>query len=184
MVLKKTLMKSKRVLLGVTGSVAAYKAGDIIRRLQDRDCDVTVMMTRAAQRFITPLTLASLSGKHVYTDMLDAANAWQMPHIFLAKEADVVLIAPATADVIAHLAHGLADDLLTCTAISTQAPIVLAPAMNDDMYANAAVQHNCGILKQRGMHIIEPVEGRLACNTTGQGHLADVDAIVSRVLEI
>src|SRR5690606_1642652 len=122
-------------------------------------CDVTVVMTSAAQKFISPLTLAALSGKQVYTDMLNAADAWQMPHIFLAKQADVILIAPATADVIARLAHGMANDLLTCTAISTKAPILIAPAMNDDMYANPIVKQNCDTLKKFGMRFIEPVDG-------------------------
>lgn len=174
--------KTKKVVLGVTGSIAAYKAGDMIRRLQDRGCDVTVVMTKGSEEFITALTLAGLSGKPVYNSMFDGGQgAWAMPHISLAKEADVILIAPATANVIAKLAHGLADDLLTCIAISTKAPIVIAPAMNTEMFENKIVQENCKKLKAAGFKFVEPAQGKLACGMTGMGHLAEVDDIVDAV---
>lgn len=177
--------KIKKVVLGVTGSIAAYKAGDIIRRLMDSGCDVTVIMTKEAEEFITPLTLSSLCGKQVYSSMFDRSqSAWAMPHIQLAKETDVLLIAPATANVIAKLAHGLADDLLTCTAITTRAPIIIAPAMNTEMLENKIVQENCKKLKNCGFRFIEPTLGKLACGVTGLGHLAEVDEIVKAVEKI
>jgi len=168
--------------LGVCGSIAAYKAGDIIRRLQGNHCEVTVIMTREAAQFITPMTLSALSGKSVYSDMFDQ-DAWRMAHIELAKSADAILIAPATANVIGKLANGLADDLLTTFAITSRAPIFIAPAMNDEMYANAIVQENCGKLKKHGFKFIEPVKGKLACGTVGVGHLAEVEDIVKAVLK-
>ncbi len=169
--------KNIHVVLGVCGSIAAYKAGDIIRRLQEENCEVTVIMTREAAEFITPLTLSSLSGKNVYSDMFDKYS-WRMAHIELSRAADIVLIAPATANVIGKLANGLADDLLTTFVITSRAPVVLAPAMNDQMYANPIVRENCAKLKKHGFKFIEPVEGKLACGTVGVGHLAEVDQIV------
>ena len=172
--------KIKKVVLGVCGSIAAYKAGDIIRRLQDAYCEVTVIMTREAVEFITPLTLSSLSGKAVYSDMFDK-DSWRMAHIELAKSADIVLIAPATANCIGKLAKGLADDLLTTFAITSRAPIFIAPAMNDEMYANAIVKENCAKLKKHGVKFIEPTRGKLACGVVGVGHLAEVEDIVGVV---
>jgi phosphopantothenoylcysteine synthetase/decarboxylase len=172
--------KIKQVVLGVCGSIAAYKAGDIIRRLQDNHCEVTVIMTREAAEFITPLTLSSLSGKNVYSDMFDR-DSWRMAHIELARVADIVLIAPATANCIGKLANGLADDLLTTFAVTTRVPIFIAPAMNDEMYANGIVRENCAKLKKHGFKFIEPVKGKLACGTVGIGHLAEVEQIVKAV---
>jgi len=174
--------KNKHIVLGVCGSIAAYKAGDIIRRLQDDHCDVTVIMTREAAQFITPLTLSSLSGKNVHTDMFDK-DSWRMAHIELARTADVFLIAPATANVIGKLANGMADDLLTTFAITSKAPVFIAPAMNDEMYANGIVQENCSKLKKHGFKFIEPVKGKLACGVVGVGHLAEVEQIVKAVLK-
>ncbi|MBI4309472.1 MAG: hypothetical protein HY591_03980 [Candidatus Omnitrophica bacterium] len=173
----------KKVVLGVCGSIAAYKAGDIIRRLQEKNCTVTVVMTKEAGQFITPLTLSALSGTDVYTDMFDT-NAWRMAHIDLASQADVVLIAPATANIIAKIAHGLADDILSTFVLTTRAPLVIAPAMNDQMYANAMVRENCAKLKKHGVKFIEPARGKLACGSVGIGHLADVEDIVETVLKI
>ncbi len=175
------MSKTKRVVLGVCGSIAAYKAGDIIRRLQDAHCDVTVVMTKQAERFITPLTLATLSGRDVYADMFEG-QAWSMAHIELAKTAEVFLIAPATASMIGKLANGLADDLLTTLAVTTKAPLLIAPAMNDEMFANVFVQENCKKLRQHGVKFVEPVKGKLACGVTGMGHLAEVEDIVKAVL--
>lgn len=177
--------KTKQVVLGVTGSIAAYKSGDIVRRLMERGCDVTVVMTKEAEEFITPLTLSALSGKQVYSRMFDAQTGdGVMPHIRLAQDADVFLIAPATANVIAKLAHGLADDLLTCIALATKAAILIAPAMNTEMYENKIVQDNCRKLRSLGFKFIEPTSGKLACGITGVGHLADVDDIVKAVEKI
>jgi phosphopantothenoylcysteine decarboxylase/phosphopantothenate--cysteine ligase len=174
--------KPTQVVLGVCGSIAAYKAGDIIRRLQDNHCEVTVIMTREAAQFITPLTLSSLSGKNAYSDMFDQ-GPWRMAHIELARSADIVLIAPATANVIGKLANGLADDLLTTFVLTIRAPIFIAPAMNDRMYTNEIVRENCAKLKKHGFKFIEPVKGKLACGVVGVGHLAEVDQIVKAVLK-
>jgi phosphopantothenoylcysteine decarboxylase / phosphopantothenate---cysteine ligase len=175
--------KPKRVLLGITGSIAAYKACDIARGLIDKGFKVSVIMTRSAERFITPLTLSSLIGEPVYRDMFeDGSLDWQMPHIQLAKEAQVLLIAPATASIIAKLVTGSADDLLSCIALGTKATIIIAPAMNTKMYKNKFVQNNCAILKKHGVAFIEPKEGKLACGDTGEGHIADTDEIVRAVV--
>lgn len=176
------MTKKKTVILGVTGSIAAYKAGDIIRRLKEKGCDVSVVMTREAEKFITPLTLKSLAGGVVYRDLFDDNDeVWDMSHIVLGRQADVLLIAPATANVIGKIAGGLADDLLTCIAMATKATILIAPAMNDEMYKNKFVQENIAKLKKSGIGFIDPVRGELACGTTGVGHLADVTAIVEAV---
>jgi phosphopantothenoylcysteine decarboxylase/phosphopantothenate--cysteine ligase len=173
--------KIKQIVLGVCGSIAAYKAGDIIRRLQDNHCEVTVIMTKEAGQFITPLTLSSLSGRQVHCDMFERGS-WGMAHIELARSADIVLIAPATANIIGKLANGLSDDLLTTFVITSRAPVLIAPAMNDEMYANSIVRENCTKLKKHGFKFIEPVKGKLACGTVGIGHLAEVEQIVKAVL--
>lgn len=175
--------KNKRIVLGVTGSIAAYKAADIIRKLQEKNFSVTVVMTKDAQRFITPLTLSTLSQENVYTDMFEpSTNLLKVPHVDLAKETDGVLIAPATANTLAKMAHGLADDLLTCLVLATKAPVLIAPAMNDAMYENEIVQDNCKKLKNFGFKFIDPEKGSLACGTIGKGRLADVDTIVKKVV--
>ena len=174
-------LKNRQIVLGVCGSIAAYKAGDIVRRLQDSHCDVTVIMTKGAAEFITPLTLSTLSGKKAHSDLFDQ-DSWRMSHIELAKKTDTILIAPATANVIGKLANGLADDLLTTFVISSKARVLIAPAMNDEMYANEAVRENCAKLKKRGFLLVSPVKGKLACGTVGVGHLADVEDIVKAVL--
>jgi phosphopantothenoylcysteine decarboxylase/phosphopantothenate--cysteine ligase len=176
------MTKKKTAILGVTGSIAAYKAGDIIRRLKEKGYDVSVVMTREAEKFITPLTLKSLAGGAVYRDLFDDNDeAWDMSHIVLGRQADVLVIAPATANIIGKIAGGLADDLLTCIAMATKASILIAPAMNDEMYKNKFVQENIAKLKKNGIEFIDPVRGELACGTTGVGHLADVTAIVEAV---
>ena len=174
-------MKKKQVVLGITGSIAAYKAGDIVRRLQEKNCDMTVIMTACAEKFITPLTFEALSGRAVYRDMFARDLTWDMAHISLAKLADVLVIAPATANIIGKLASGIADDLLTCMAVTTKAPIVIAPAMNTDMFTNKIVQDNMAKLKKLGVKFIEPKTGKLACGDVGKGALADVDTIVKAV---
>jgi len=176
------MKKRKNIVLGVTGGIAAYRACDIIRRLQDAGCGVTVIMTRAAEEFITPLTLATLSGSRVYRDMFAVPDEeWSAHHIGLAEAADLLLIAPATANIIGKIAHGIADDLLTCVAMATTAPIVIAPSMNTNMYNNKIVRGNLTTLTQHGMHIIDPAIGKLACGTSGPGRLAAVDDIVAAV---
>jgi phosphopantothenoylcysteine decarboxylase/phosphopantothenate--cysteine ligase len=177
-------MKKNKVLLGVTGSIAAYKACDVVRRLQDAGCEVSVVMTESAQKFVTPLTFEALTRRPVYRTMFSNGAEWDMAHISLAKWADVCVIAPATANVIGKVAGGIADDLLTCTAITTAAPILIAPAMNTGMFANATVQENIAKLKKRGVRFVGPKEGKLACGDEGKGALADVDVIVKAVLAL
>ncbi len=177
------MAKQKRVILGVTGSIAAYKSADLIRRLVEKGFRVSVVMTKEAERFITPLTLSSLSGEKVYRGMFDKnEDPLAMPHITLAQEADVFLIAPATANIIGKLAHGIADNLITCIALATKAPILIAPAMNTQMYCNEIVQDNFRVLKKHGIEFIDPIRGKLACGTTGDGHIADEAAIMKAVL--
>ena len=179
------MAKQKRIILGVTGSIAAYKSADLIRHLIEKGFRVSVVMTKEAEHFITPLTLSSLANEKVYRGMFDEqGDPLAMPHITLAQEADVVLIAPATANIIGKLAHGIADNLLTCIALATKAPILVAPAMNTEMYHNAIVQENCRTLKKHGVHFIDPIKGKLACGITGDGHIADDDAIIEAVLRV
>jgi phosphopantothenoylcysteine decarboxylase/phosphopantothenate--cysteine ligase len=172
----------KNIVLGVTGSIAAYKACDIVRSLQKKECAVTVVMTKEAQKFLTPLTLASLSGQRVYTEMFwDDQSIWEKEHIALAHKADVLLIAPATAHMIGKIACGLADDLLSTIAMTTKAPMVIAPAMNSGMYQNPVVRLNIEKLKKHHVKIVDPIKGSLACGTKGIGHLAEIETIVKKV---
>ena len=176
-------MKNKKIVLGVTGSIAAYKACDILRRLQEKGCRVSVVMTKEAEKFVSSMTFASLSGGKVYGNMFAAqGTSWSMQHITLAQEADLVLIAPATANIIGKLAHGISDDLLSCIAITARAPILIAPAMNTEMYKNSIVQENIGKLKKHGFRFVDPIKGKLACGTNDIGHLAEVDDIVSAAI--
>lgn len=175
------MAKSKNIILGVTGSIAAYKSADILRRLMEKSFEVTVVMTKEAEEFITPLTLSALSGKRVYRGGIKDDDSWQMPHIRLAESADLILVAPATANIIGKMANGLADDLLTCILLATKAPVVLAPAMNTEMYLHKIVQDNCAKLKKIGVDFVEPSKGKLACGTVGQGHIADEEDILKAV---
>lgn len=175
-------MKKKQVVLAVTGSIAAYKAGDIVRRLQDNGCEVTVIMTTCAEKFVTALTFETLSGRPVQRDMFAREAEWDMAHISLAKRADVFVVAPATANIIGKIANGLADDIVTATAVTTKAPILIAPAMNTDMFTNPIVEENIAKLKKHGVRFVEPKSGKLACGDIGKGALADVDVIVKAVL--
>jgi phosphopantothenoylcysteine decarboxylase/phosphopantothenate--cysteine ligase len=171
--------------LGVTGSIAAYKSAEIVRRLTEKGLKVSVVLTKEAENFITPLTLSSLSGEKVYRSMFDEeSDPWQMPHISLAQQADALLIAPATANIISKIAHGLADDLLTCLCLTAKVPILIAPAMNTEMYQNKIVQSNCKKLKEAGFQFIEPGVGKLACGVFGIGHLADEQTIVGAVEKV
>jgi len=176
--------KLKKVILGVTGSIAAYKSADIIRQLKKKGFGVSVVMTQDAENFITPLTLSSLAGEEVYRDKFKKTSSLIMPHIDLAREARVLLIAPATANIIGKMAGGIADNLLTCVMLATKAPIVVAPAMNTNMYQNPIVQENCSRLKKHGIFFVDPVKGDLACGETGDGHIAKVKDIVDTVSQI
>jgi phosphopantothenoylcysteine decarboxylase/phosphopantothenate--cysteine ligase len=179
-----------RVALGVTGGIAAYKAAEIVRLLQDRGIRVQVVMTRAAQEFVRPLTFAALSGEKVITGMFSLAEEHTpnidsaIEHIAVAQSIDALLVAPATADVLAHFAQGIASDFLTTLYLATTAPVVIAPAMNVNMWNHPATQANLEILRQRGAKVVEPGSGYLACGMTGDGRLAGNDAIVAAVLEV
>jgi phosphopantothenoylcysteine decarboxylase/phosphopantothenate--cysteine ligase len=171
------MIKDSNIVIGVTGSIAAYKAVDIANKLTQDGANVDVVMTRSAQEFVTPLTFQTLTRRKVYTSLWDESNEGVV-HIDLAQKADVVLIAPATANIIAKLANGYADDLLTDVVLATRSPVVIAPAMNVNMYENAITQENIQKLKDRGFIFIEPVEGRLACGVYGKGKLAETHHIL------
>ena len=162
-----------RILLGVTGGIAAYKSAELVRRLRDRGAEVQVVMTAGARQFVTPLTFQALSGRPVRTDLWDEAAEAAMGHIELARWADRVLVAPASADFLARLAHGLADDLLTTLCLATDAPLSVAPAMNRLMWANAATQANVALLRSRGVTVLGPAEGDQACGETGPGRMLE-----------
>lgn len=172
---------ARTVVLGVTGSIAAYKACELVRLFVKKGDDVHVIMTDHAKAFVTPLTFRTLSRNPVQNEMFADPLAWKPEHISLAEAADVLVIAPATANILAKMAHGLADDLLSSVALATCAPIVVAPAMNTGMYLNAATQANFQTLKARGVAFVEMGDGDLACGTTGVGRMADPAAIVAVV---
>ena len=178
------LASRKTVLVGVTGCIAAYKACEIVRGLQKAGVRAKVVMTDHATEFVGPVTFRSLTREPVAVGLFDDAPGDPIHHISLAQECDLMLIAPATANCIAKLAHGLADDLLTTTALATKAPILIAPAMNVNMYENPITQENINRLKERGVHFVDPGEGYLACGDEGKGRLADVDVIVERALAL
>src|SRR5580704_12380819 len=173
-------MDGKRILLGVTGGIAAYKSADLVRRLMDRGAEVQVVMTAGARQFVTPTTFQALSGKPVRTDLWDAAAEAAMGHIELARWADLVLIAPASADFLARLTHGLADDLLSTLCLATTAPIAVAPAMNHMMWLNAATRANMELLTARGVHVLGPGVGDQACGEHGPGRMLEALDIASR----
>jgi phosphopantothenoylcysteine decarboxylase/phosphopantothenate--cysteine ligase len=162
---------NRNVLLGVTGGIAAYKSAELVRQLQERGATVRVIMTRGAMEFITPLTLQALSGNPVHTELLDEEAEQGMGHIELARWADLLLIAPATADLIARLAAGRADDLLTTAALATAAPLMLAPAMNQQMWRDPATEANISTLAARGYHLVGPAAGEQACGDIGPGRM-------------
>ena len=176
-----------KIALGVTGGVAAYKAAELVRRLQQEKLDVQVVMTRSAQQFITPLTFAALTGKKVITEMFGADDASPanvesaIEHIAVAQRIDLLLVAPATADILGHFAHGIAGDFLSTLYLATKAPVVVAPAMNVNMWEHPATQENLQTLRARGVHVVDPDEGYLACGMTGAGRLAATEAIVQKV---
>ena len=175
----------RRIALGVSGGIACYKAAEILRRLQDRGYDVVVLMTRNARRFVTPLTFGALSGNKVYSGMFEGEDGADFEgafdHILVAESIDLFLVAPATADCVARLATGHADDFLTTFHLAVTAPTVVAPAMNTRMWQHPAVQANVAVLKGRGVHIIDPETGEMACRTNGPGRLAEVGRIVDYV---
>ncbi|HKW89115.1 MAG TPA: bifunctional phosphopantothenoylcysteine decarboxylase/phosphopantothenate--cysteine ligase CoaBC [Candidatus Acidoferrales bacterium] len=178
-----------RIALGVTGGVAAYKAAELVRRLQQEKLDVQVVMTRGAQEFVTPLTFAALTGQKVITELFgenaSPANVESaIEHIAVAQRIDLLIVAPATADILAKLANGIADDFLTTLYLATKAPVIVAPAMNVNMWEHAATQKNIVILRARGVRVVEPDEGYLACGMTGAGRLAGIESITAAVREV
>ena len=171
-------VSGKTVVLCVTGGIAAYKAADLTSKLRQAGAQVRVLMTESATQFIAPMTFETLSGYRTVVDTFDRSFAWEVEHISLAKAADVFVIAPATANVIAKAAHGIADDMVTTTLLATRAPVVVAPAMNTGMYDNPVTQQNLRTLRERGFHIIDPAAGHLACGDTGRGKLPDTPALL------
>ncbi len=178
------MLEGKTIVLGITGSIAAYKAADIASKLTQAGAKVEVVMTDSATRFIAPLTLRSITSRPVVTSMWELASEFSIEHVELAEAANVVVIAPATASIIAHLAAGIADDMLTCTVLATKAPVILAPAMNANMLNNPVTQENIGKLKTRGFIFVEPGFGRLASGKVGPGRLANVDQILGTIKKV
>ena len=176
--------KNTCVVLGVTGGIAAYKACELLRLLQKQGIDVYVVMTKHACQFVAPLTFETLSGHPVAVDTFERPATWEVEHIALAKRADLFLIAPATANIIGKMACGIADDMLSTTVMATKAPVMIAPAMNTGMWESAAVQQNIKTLIGRGVHVVTPATGHLACGDSGAGKLEDVAVIAERALEV
>lgn len=178
------MTREKNIILGVTASIAIYKACDIVRRLKDEGFSVTVVMTEEAEEFIRPIVFQTLSGNKVYRGLFDEPHSWEIEHVSLAKKADLVLIAPATANIIAKVSSGICDDLLTCIVSATKAAVLISPAMNENMYKNKITQENIKRLKSLGYRFIEPRVGRLACGEKGLGCLAEVETIIKEVKRI
>ncbi len=177
------MLRGKTVILGVTGSIAAYKIADLASKLSKLHCDVHVIMTKNATHFINPITFETLTNNRCLVDTFDRNFQYEVEHVALAKKADVVLVAPATANVIAKMAHGLADDMLTTTVLACTCPKLVSPAMNTQMLHNPITQDNLDILRHYGFEIIEPVKGMLACKDVGDGKLPDVDVLLDYILK-
>lgn len=175
------VLQGKTVILCVSGGIAAYKSAELTSKLKKEGANIHVLMTKSACEFISPITFEALSGNRAVTDTFSREFAWEVEHVSLAKAADVFAVVPATANVIAKMAHGIADDMVTTTILASRAPIVVAPAMNTAMFENSATQENIETLHRRGMHIVAPASGRLACGDTGSGKLADVDDILNTI---
>ncbi len=178
------MLKGKRIVLGVTGGIAAYKAAELVRELVRSGAEVFVVMTRSAQAFITPLTFQTLSGNKVTTELFSLIEESEIGHISLADRADLLVIAPATANTIGKIAGGIADDMLTTIVMATKAPVLLAPAMNVHMWENPICKENIQKLRGRGYHLIDPEAGELACGYEGKGRLAEIPAIVEEIRSI
>ncbi len=178
------MVKSKNIILGVTASIAIYKACEIVRRLKEQNFSVTVIMTKEAEELIKPLVFQVLSGNRVYRGLFDEPQEWEIDHVSLAEKANLVLIVPATANILGKLSCGICDDLLTCVVCATQAPVLIAPAMNENMYKHKITQENIKRLKSLGYKFVGPREGRLACGKIGIGCLAEVETIIKEVKKI
>ncbi|MFC1892997.1 bifunctional phosphopantothenoylcysteine decarboxylase/phosphopantothenate--cysteine ligase CoaBC [Chloroflexota bacterium] len=178
------MLRNKTVVLGITGGIAAYKVADIASKLTQDGARVEVVMTDSAAKFITPLTLRHITGPPVVSDMFELASEWSIGHIALAKAADVIAIAPATANTIAKLAAGIADNMLTCTVLATEAPVIVAPAMHTEMFQKPITQENLAKLKARGFTIIDPAYGRLASGGMGIGRLPETETIIGTIKQV
>ncbi|MBU0485606.1 MAG: bifunctional phosphopantothenoylcysteine decarboxylase/phosphopantothenate--cysteine ligase CoaBC [Proteobacteria bacterium] len=176
------MLTDRKIILGITGGIAAYKVIDWLRELRRENAEVTVIMTESATKFVTPLTLAALSGNQVYTDLFDQQEAANIPHINLGRNHDLILIAPATASTIARLANGLADDLLSATTLAGTAKVLICPAMNSNMYLHPATQVNLTKLKEFGYIIMDPENGKMACNEEGPGRLPEWQSVREEIL--
>lgn len=177
------IMNNKKVLLGVSGGIAVYKALDVISRLKKKGIEVKVIMTKSATEFVTPLSFQSLSENPVVIDMFDEPKAWEIQHISLAKWADLVVVVPATANIIGKVANGIADDMLSTTIMATKAEVIFCPAMNTNMYENKIVQKNMATLKDLGYAFINPASGRLACGDIGRGKLENTEIIAEKIIK-
>ena len=178
------MLSDKIVVLGVTGSIAAYKAAELASQLTQRDAKVNVIMTKEAIQFVSPITFRAITGRPVVTEMFELASEFSIEHVSLAEAAGIVVIAPATANIIAKLAAGIADDMLCCTVLATKAPVVLAPAMDVNMYENTITQDNLSKLKARNFVVVGPVSGRLASGKKGLGRFADVSDIIGTICQV
>jgi len=178
------MSSQKTVVVGITGGIAAYKVADLVSRLYKNGFNVQVVMTEHATRFISPLTLRTLSNNPVLVDMFDESGTHKVQHIGVAEKADIMVIAPATANIIAKMACGMADDLLSTIVLATRAPVLIAPSMNTNMYDKQVTQDNIRTLKSRGIQVLEPAEGNLACGVTGRGRLPEIETIYDRIIKI
>lgn len=172
---------SATIVLGVTGSISAYRACDLVLEMRERGWDVIPVLSKDAHHFVTPLTLESLAGREIYQDFFAVPGRPKPIHIELAKAADAIVIAPASADIIARMSLGLADDILSCTVLAAMSPVVVVPAMNDKMYANSVTQEHVERLKKRGFRFVDPVVGKLVCSDRAMGHIAGNAAILNAV---
>jgi phosphopantothenoylcysteine synthetase/decarboxylase len=174
-------LENKNVILGICGSIAAYKSCDIIRQLIKLKATVECILTRGGSEFITPVTLQTLSKNKVHIDMFEISDKWEIRHVSLAKKADIIVVVPATADIISRFACGIADDLLTCTVLASKADILICPAMNANMFNHRATRKNVEILKNYGYRFVMPEKGELACGDCEDGRLASVEIIVKEI---
>ncbi len=178
------MFKGKNIALGVSGGIAVYKSCDLVRRIAEQGASVHVVMTKGAQQFVTPLTFQALSGNPVHTELFSLTEEQEMGHIALADKADLVMIAPATADILAKMAHGICDDLLTTLVCVTRAPILVAPSMNVHMWKNSITQENVAQLQKHGFRVLEPDSGSLACGYTGKGRLPETAVLLQEMEKI
>jgi phosphopantothenoylcysteine synthetase/decarboxylase len=175
------ILENKNVILGICGGIAAYKSCDIVRQLIKLKANVECILTKGGSKFITPITLQTLSKNKIYIDMFEVPDKWEIRHISLAQKADIIVIVPATADIIARLACGMADDLLACTVLASKAEILICPAMSTNMFNHKATRKNIETLKSYGYRFVIPEKGELACGDCGDGRLASVEVIIKEI---